>query len=128
MKKILSSVIFLLFIFQIFAQPQSNLTPQKQKNFYEVRDAFLKYYEQTKPSRKAEDEEGDGLLEKFRRWQFLMEQRTFPSGEFPDPSITWSEWNKYRSAHPDAATLRTATWTQVGTNVVPSNGGGAGRI
>ncbi len=127
MKKFLLLLVLVTISLTTLSQnnPQQNFSIRK--NFHETRDKFLNTVDQTQ-STSNDEEASDDILQKFRRWQFLLEQRTFPSGKVPDPTILWTEWSKYKTEHPETATLRTATWSPVGTAVVPSNGGGAGRI
>ncbi len=124
--------------FSVSAQQQNPSTTTQQKNFYTIRDQFYKQYSKKELKRskqpqrniteKGDEEYEDGFLEKFHRWEWLMEQRTFPTGNLPDPSIKAKEFAKYRQVHPEMNTLRNSNWQLIGDAVVPGNGGGAGRI
>jgi photosystem II stability/assembly factor-like uncharacterized protein len=102
------------------------------KNFEELRQRFYEYYDQKKnnpgETSFAEYEEGDGLLKKFKRWEWLMQTRLMPDGTLPASGLAARERKTYLEKHPEQNILREATWTQVGSLVVPSNGGGAGRV
>ncbi|MEO5674303.1 MAG: T9SS type A sorting domain-containing protein [Chitinophagales bacterium] len=100
------------------------------QNFYSIRDQFYSQFDEDELQRaESENEQGnDGILEKFHRWEWLMEQRTFPTGIMPDPAIAPKEREKYQQNHPEVNSLRNSNWQPVGTAVVPSKGGGAGRV
>ena len=74
-----------------------------------------------------EENEEDSYYNEFKRWEYLMQSRTYPSGNLPDPGILFQEYDRYQKSHP-ASTTRSATWSPVGNAVVPGNGGGVGRI
>jgi hypothetical protein len=63
-------------------------------NFYDVQRAFNSYWEGKTPQR------GQGWMV-FKRWEYFMEQRVYPTGVRPDPSITYREMKNYRSVHTD---------------------------
>ncbi|MFN8270816.1 MAG: T9SS type A sorting domain-containing protein [Chitinophagaceae bacterium] len=60
----------------------------------------------------------------------MMKTRTLPGGNLPPANIQWTEWQKYQSTHAEqfASLAAQPKWQQVGTNTVPSLGGGAGRV
>lgn len=84
-------------------------------NFYTIQKAFNAYYkkkqkeerkeEREREERKkektfntretAEEEAEDGEIEKFKRWEWFMEPRVYPSGDITLPSHTWDEFQKY---------------------------------
>jgi len=102
------------------------------RNFNNIRKNFYAEFDRLEMQGKIEKEEknGDGLMAQFHRWEYLMKSRTFPSGNIPDGYIQWREWQRYQSTHVGEFD-RLATqpeWQQVGTNVVPAYGGGAGRV
>lgn len=110
---------------------QTNQAPA-QPQLSEIRDQFIGHLEELERDRPAylevEEEGEDGLSAKFNRWDWMMRNRLMPDGSLPDPRILSLERDAYLASHPDAALLRTANWSQVGTSTLPSNGGGAGRI
>ena len=69
-------------------------------------------------------------MQQFKRWEYLMQTRTLAGGVIPDGTQQWTEWQKYQSTHSEQfkTTAGFPEWKQVGTSVVPSNGGGAGRV
>ncbi|MBK6482953.1 MAG: T9SS type A sorting domain-containing protein [Chitinophagaceae bacterium] len=102
-------------------------------NFYTIQENFYNHYgiptvKQMQEELNGESDEEESYYNQFKRWEYLMESRTFPTGLIPDPSIAHSEFEAYKMAHPELASIRTATWEPVGSAAVPGNGGGVGRI
>lgn len=124
MKKLSAIFTAVLFIATVATAQDRNLNSIRKK-FYEE---FTRLGRRNQIEK--EDKDGDGLMQQFRRWEYLMKSRTFPSGNIPDGSIQWREWQRYQSTHADQFERLAAlpSWQQVGTNVVPSLGGGAGRV
>lgn len=136
MKKILTSAaILLLAASGSFAQSYLQEAPlldrpaEKPATFYDVKNAFERYWENESPSdTEANNAEEDGY-QQFLRWAAFMEPRTFPSGVFPSPEILFNEYQQYKSEHGQNNNSRmAANWSFMGPGVVPGNGGGAGRI
>src|SRR5262245_61358898 len=100
-----------------------------QPKFEDIRKQFYKNHEREREKNKSlieEDEEGeDGELTRFHRWEWLMQSHLMPDGTLPDPTIAAREREAYFSSHPGAS-VRNATWTQVGT--LTGTIAGAGRI
>ncbi len=101
-----------------------------QKAFYASHDSDI-----TEPSTGAEEEDG---IAAFKRWEWMMQARTFPTGTRPDPITIANQYqsflhtrNMHKSSHPLSST---ATWTYVGNTSVPpnipsdGNNGGDGRV
>lgn len=102
-------------------------------NFYSIQENFYNHYgrpteQQLKEELNGESDEEESFYNQFKRWEYLMESRTFPTGNLPDQSIIFKELDAYKAAHPESFTNRTATWAPVGSSAVPGNGGGVGRI
>lgn len=105
--------------------------PQKKRNLKEITEKFMAAYEKAEDENKVEKEEkdGDGLMQQFRRWEYLMKSRTYPSGNIPPMAIQWQEWQKYQRNHSDEfIEAGKPSWAPVGSATVPGNGGGQGRI
>lgn len=128
-KKTLLFVLPFLLIFGLVTA-QKNQLPVRNLN--EISKKFYAEYErQIKAGiRQREDKQADGILKQFQRWEYLMRSRTWPSGNLPAISSQWNEWKTSQTKHPEmyAAQAALPAWSQVGANLVPSNGGGAGRI
>ena len=112
------------------AAPDHSGTEKKQ-NFYDLQKKFNDYWKGKTPAKDEEENREDGGYQQFKRWEAFMKPRTFPTGDFFDPEILVKEHQKQK-----ASTMRqavhpvqtSANWTFVGPNVVPSNGGGTGRV
>lgn len=132
-------------------------------NFYDVQQKFNEYWD---PIIKQEEEEKNGIFNKlfgrtkdenerpgwevFKRWEWFMEPRVYPSGDMSLPSTNYQNFIEYiqnnpqlnispgvpgitigggssGGGHPSA----NGGWTSLGPNTVPSpvaGGGGAGRV
>ncbi len=87
-----------------------------------------------------------GGYKAFKRWEYRMEPRVYPSGDLSLPSTTTAKFNSYLQSNPAALqqwmqgqqnqqnyfqnnsnSIMSSTWTFAGPTGAPS-GGGAGRI
>lgn len=127
-KTLLFVLPFLLICGMVTAQKNQ----QPVRNLNEISRKFYAEYERQIKAGilQREDKLSDGILKQFQRWEYLMRGKTWPSGNLPDMAAQWKEWNASYKQHPEmyAAQAALPAWSQVGTNQVPSNGGGAGRI
>ncbi|MFN5183909.1 MAG: VPS10 domain-containing protein [Bacteroidota bacterium] len=94
-------------------------------NFYDIKQEFNNYWS-TRPY-----EKGKGYKQ-FKRWEYLMEPRCYPSGDVKLVSQTYDnfvQWeNFYAAAHTtQLPSVMSSTWTPVGPIGAPTNGN-AGRI
>jgi photosystem II stability/assembly factor-like uncharacterized protein len=107
-----------------------NVSPGNHKvSFYDVQRAFNNYWETRTASSNEEENAEEGGYQQFKRWEAFFEQRTFPRGLFPSPEILYEEHLKYKTAHKNSTPSTTAAnWTFFGPHVVPTNGGGSGRL
>lgn len=70
----------------------------------------------------------------FKRWEYFWSKRVDEQGNFPRPDILYTERNKIDEFHRKdkeenpLAPVATPNWKSIGPNVVPSSGGGAGRL
>jgi hypothetical protein len=93
-------------------------------NFYDIQQAFNAYWKDKKPER------GKGY-KPFRRWEYFMEPRVYPTGKLPAIPL-WQvirEKENRKKFSPAAAT----EWTFIGPALVSKDIntkeiGGAGRI
>ena len=60
---------------------------------------------------------------RFKRWEWFYGCRSYPAGHMPAPTILWSEWQSRQFKE----NLNHLEWQLTGPDVVPENGGGAGR-
>ncbi len=75
-----------------YSQNWVDMFSAKSANFYDIQKSFYKYWQGKTPKR------GQGWMV-FKRWEYDMEPRVYPSGRLPDPAITYKEINKYRHMH-----------------------------
>ncbi len=130
-------IVFLIaFIPQlVFSQPwmKQALTSEKQenhkKNFFDVQKKFENYWKDKNPSVEEEENADEGGYQQYKRWEWFMKQRTYPSGEFFSPDILFREYKRYTDLHPKSnARSASSNWSFIGPDVVPVNEGGAGRV
>jgi hypothetical protein len=131
MKKITKLFLMLVFLlsFQMsFSQPWMNKVTSEKPTFKEIQTAFYDYWKD-KPI-----EKGKGY-KPFKRWEWYWESRLLPNGDFPSPSITWDEFNKYNSEknpwarqNEQRSAQSTANWTPSGPSSSPGGYSGLGRI
>lgn len=106
---------------------------QRPLNFYEIKNNFELYWSDKEADEEHEEENAEeGGYQQFERWAHLMEPRVYPTGEFPDQGALMKAFNieKQKSALRAGQGNQVATnsWSFVGPAVVPSNGGGSGRV
>jgi photosystem II stability/assembly factor-like uncharacterized protein len=98
MKKFISKVSILILLFSFvqisYSQQWVHLFNDPQANFYDIQREFNKYWEGRTPER------GQGWMV-FKRWEYFMEPRVYPSGNLPDPAATYIEIQKYKQTHRD---------------------------
>ena len=97
-----------------------------QVNFFEVQQAFEKAWEGKDVTQK-EVTKGKGF-KPYKRWEWFMEPRTYPSGERFDPAATYNAWQAQKGKSSIVGGGGGGVWTYFGNTDVPSSGGGAGRI
>jgi hypothetical protein len=99
-----------------FSQDWSKNLTSANPDFYEIRNAFNKFYENKIIEWSSDDE-----WIRFKRWEAFMEPRVYPTGKFFDPSVTWKavESQNNKQKNKSAATF-TGSWTCLG----PTSGWG----
>lgn len=94
-------------------------------NFYDVQEAFNEYFSD-KPKGK-----GTGWKQ-FKRWEWFMEQRVYPSGERIPQAQAWNEMKKFKKLYPSDGNLPRGNWEDMGPHDYLNNTGhwnpGLGRI
>lgn len=131
MKTITKTILFMLFLLSSqmsFSQPWMNKVTSEKPTFKKIQTSFNDYWKD-RPI-----EKGQGY-KPFKRWEWYWESRLLPNGDFPSPSITLDEFNKYNSEknpwarqNEQRSAQSTANWNPSGPTT--SNGGyaGIGRI
>jgi photosystem II stability/assembly factor-like uncharacterized protein len=135
MKRLIPTVLF-VFICALSGSAQKwvEMMEDEKVNFYDVQKEFYKFYEGHTPASVEEgesEEEMDGPYTRFKRWEYYMEPRVYPTGIRPDEKAVQSAWEKQKLRIQNTNALsRTAAanWTFVGPSAIPSNGGGAGKV
>lgn len=122
MKKIFYTIILAKIALVAGAQPWNREIKSTQPDFFELQNAFNKYWENT------EQQKGDGYKQ-FKRWEWFWEQRVGKDGKFPDAEINQREYLKYLSQSKlyKASPVKTY-WTFMGPNTTPGGYNGLGRI
>ena len=106
---ILSIVLFTL-TNVIQAQEYVRLMEQQSSNFYDIQKSFNEHWDG-----KAY-EKGKGWKQ-FKRWEYFMEPRVYPSGRIIDPSLAYKEFKKFKTTYskPKGSTNnKAANWTAIG--------------
>lgn len=136
MKKIWALSLSLIIAFSMNAQPylrQSSLynrPAERPATFHDIEKAFKQYWEGRQPSAVESENAKDGGWQQFKRWEWFVKQRTLPSGVFPSPEILYQQFQVYKQQllAEKSSGLTAANWSFIGPSVVPSNGGGSGRV
>jgi len=130
MKRILLFLCTGMFIMSsVLAQPwmkhvsQTENKSQSDISFYEIQAAFNEYWKD------REIEKGKGYKQ-FRRWEYFMEPRVYPSGKIGNPEYQKSFWEKINSKSINKAS---PVWVSLGPSNTPytintTNKTGNGRI
>lgn len=125
MKKLLRSLIAIAVIASVSkigsAQTWFEMMDDPNANFYDIQAAFNQYWQG-----KDHTEKGKGWKQ-FKRWEWFMEPRVYPTGERFSPDLAYRNYLQWLDEQP-AHRSPNGNWVSLGPNTVPSNGGGAGRI
>lgn len=107
-----------------------NRPPEKKVTFWDMQQAFYAHWDSLNPSFAEGDNAEEGGYQQFKRWEWFVKQRTYPSGEFPKSDVLFTEYQKYKlsSAANKNFNTQAANWTFFGPGIIPGNGGGSGRI
>ncbi len=113
------------------SQDWTSMMKDQNANVHDVQKAFYKWYAAHPNGNSAsgkEDEGKDGPYVQFKSWEWLMNIRTYPSGNRPAPGSIAKQYADYlkQTAAKNAvkhAPSSAANWTYSGNTNVPSNGG-----
>ena len=127
MKRTLTLIAFLCFSLislpELFSQKWIEMM-DAGVDFYTIRDSFNQLWDG------VPYEKGKGYKQ-FKRWEWFMEQRVYPSGDYFDPMAAWNEWEKMNKAGVDGQEKTLGTWTPLGPTDWTNGAGwnaGNGRI
>jgi len=116
MKRSLSLLVFALLSMQLFSQPWMSqdfysATPGQDANFYTIKDAFSKW---------AEDKDLSTVkgFKNYKRWEWFMEPRVYPSGKLPSQAVYWHEKQKMQSQFANKS-IRNIAWTSMSPAAIP---------
>jgi PKD repeat protein len=112
-------ILFISFSQSIFAQQDNNPLLSGNQNFYDIKAAFDAYWNSQE---NKEDLKG---WKQYKRWEWFMEPRVYPSGELPDPMATFNALNPAQPIRPDFG-RSSGNWTSMGPAI--SSGTGIGRV
>ncbi len=88
MRKIFLSI-FTIISLSLGAQHWATEMDNKEKTVQEIQQSFEQYW----TGRSIEKGKG---YKQFRRWEYMVEQRTYPDGKFVRPDLAWKETLKFR--------------------------------
>jgi len=108
------------------AQQWVELMQDPSVNFYTVQQAFEQTWGNQPYTR------GKGWKQ-YKRWEYFMEDRSFPHGKRPRPAQAWEAYQKFKALydHVPTAASRAANWVPLGPGSWTGTGGwnpGNGRI
>jgi len=126
----------------LFAQNWVSMMRDPNANVHDVQTAFYQWYDQHKNDntgnailRNGKGEAAEEGTELFKRWEYYMVPRTFPSGNRPNMAAIANEYHNYLSSlqnnNSSERTTGSSNWVYVGNTSVPtgsSAGNGDGRI
>jgi hypothetical protein len=126
----LFTILFCSF-FALSLQAQEWVTKMQdgRTNFYEVQNAFYRYWEQNSEA----ERKGKGYTQ-FKRWEWIMAPRVYPSGNRPDPEATAKVLAMIKREEIASKVSQTfPSWNIIGPTQIPfANGiaqqGGMGRV
>lgn len=138
MKKFITLFFSLIISSSTFTQLWVKMMEDPNANFYDIQKEFNKFWET--PGRKVIldkmklVQKGEATLtdheksltagwKQFKRWEWLKEQRVYPSGNLLPPPDFFEAIEQKKSE-----TVLAGNWTYIGPHNVPTNGGGAGRV
>ncbi|HXC06771.1 MAG TPA: T9SS type A sorting domain-containing protein [Bacteroidia bacterium] len=131
MKTIIRLVVISLSLFLnvCVGQDWINMMQDPNVNVHDVQKAFYTWYDEYKKTRLENDnKQEDASVELFKRWEWYMVPRTFPSGDRFDPVLVATELEDYKRNHATRSVSSGANWNYAGNASVPANGGGDGRV
>jgi photosystem II stability/assembly factor-like uncharacterized protein len=123
LRRILFSLFTTLFIIAttLHAQAWKEKPGTNERNLFSLQQAFNQYWE-------GKDTKAKGKgWKQFKRWEWFWQQRVDESGDLPAPDILAQRMKEYEAQF-SKQDVNAAGWSLIGPSVVPSSGGGAGRV
>lgn len=137
-KTFIYTLVFPAFLFGFKAKAQEWVSKMQDPsvNFYDVQKSYYKYEKQQETKEKLKklfrfgksiEKENEGYF--FKRWEYFTEQRVYPTGDRTVMQNTIPEIQQLLTNHTYKSAMQAGGgWTPIGSFIVPSNGGGAGRL
>jgi len=115
MKKTAITTMLVALSAMLFAQPwMQNISEEKRENnsynFYDIQEAFNSYWEGKTPGK------GSGWKQ-FKRQEWFLEQRVYPSGEFNSKQF----WKEIKNVNAEKNERSSADWVYIGAQETPLN-------
>jgi len=111
MKQLFSLIIALIVITNYSkAQEYVRLMEDQSSNFYDIQKSFNEYWDG------KSYEKGKGWKQ-FKRWEWFMEPRVYPTGKLPNPALAYNEYIKFKNTYSlkkGAQNNKAANWTPLG--------------
>lgn len=109
MRYLIGLLAFIIIPSTFNAQEYVRLMEKQDANFYDIQEAFYEHWK-NKPY-----EKGKGWKQ-FKRWEYFMEPRVYPSGRITNPGLVYEEFVKFKSKYtsPKTTNNKTANWTPLG--------------
>ena len=118
-------LIFWLFCLStVHAQSWVEMMEDPTVNFYDIQQSFNQYWQGKSIER------GKGWKQ-FKRWEYFMESRVYPTGRIPDPDQASKAFMNYMAAYDESLSFNDySNWSSLGPNtwVTLSYNPGIGRI
>ena len=114
MKTIINTLlIFVLFAYPIVCNDKLNsILSKKNPNFYELQKALNDYYDSDNPSVRRG-------WKQFKRWEYFWEQRTYPTGQFPNGIEIFKEYQNWTQKYSKNQIQNAKKWIPLGPNQAP---------
>lgn len=93
----------------------------RSQNFFEIQRAFNETY-------RGVDLSTIKGWKPYKRWEYYYESRTFPHGDLNIYRNALLEFDQQLRLNPNPLRTTASNWQFIGPNIIPSNGGGAGRL
>lgn len=122
----MKKTLLIVLLGQLFLVASSQKTPwvdvrESSNNFYQIQNSFKNYYE-------GIDLKTIRGWKQYKRWEYYYERRTFPHGNIEAFRQTLLDFAQVHHSFRDQNRTTASNWQLVGPSVIPSSGGGAGRL
>lgn len=114
MKTLINTLLIIIFICSplLGSDKLNNLLSKKNPTFYELQKGLNEFYDSDNPSVRRG-------WKQFKRWEYFWEQRTFPSGQFPNSIDVYKEYQNWNNKFSNNQIQPNKKWTSLGPNQSP---------